>query len=117
MGSIVKWFTVGDANDMILQARVWEHHNVGDTPGYGGDVERALKGIRVPVLYMPSETDLYFPITDAEYERQFIPLVTFAPIHSLWGHPAGAGADPADLAYLNKTIAAFLTGPAQLSAK
>jgi homoserine O-acetyltransferase/O-succinyltransferase len=110
MASIVRGFTDSiDANNMILQARTWEHHDVGTTPGYGGDVERALRSIRVPVLYMPSETDLYFPITDAEYERQFIRQVTFAPIHSLWGHPAGAGASPADLKFLNTTISAFLS--------
>jgi homoserine O-acetyltransferase len=110
MAGIVRQFTDSiDANDMILQARVWEHHDVGTTPGYGGDVERALRSIRVPVLYMPSETDMYFPIGDAEYERRFIPQVTFAPIHSVWGHPAGAGASPADLAFLNTTISAFLS--------
>jgi len=109
--SIARGFVDGvDANNLILQARVWEAHDVGTTPGFNGDVERALRSIAVPVLYMPSETDLYFPIGDAEYEAKFIPHVTLAPIHSLWGHPAGAGADPADLAYLNTTIKAFLTG-------
>ncbi len=51
-----------DANDYILQARTWEHHDVGTTPGFAGDVERALRSIKVPLLYMPSETDLYFPV-------------------------------------------------------
>src|SRR5215472_14239363 len=60
-----------DANDYILQARTWERHDVGTTPGFGGDVERALRSIRVPLLYMPSETDLYFPIGDARYEAAF----------------------------------------------
>jgi len=36
--------------------------------------------------------------------------VVFAPIKSLWGHPAGAGASPDDKAFLNRTIAAFLAG-------
>src|SRR5712691_808239 len=47
----------GDANDLILQMRTWERHDAGATPAFGGDVERALKSIRVPLLYMPSETD------------------------------------------------------------
>jgi homoserine O-acetyltransferase/O-succinyltransferase len=111
LATIVRWFTDSiDANDMILQAHTWERHDIGTTPGFEGDVERALRSIRVPVLYMPSETDLYFPIGDAEYERQFIAQVTFAPIHSLWGHPAGAGASPADLEFLNATIGDFLAG-------
>ena len=43
-----------DANDYILQARTWERHDVGGTPGFNGDVERALRSIQVPFLYMPS---------------------------------------------------------------
>jgi homoserine O-acetyltransferase len=65
-----------DANDYILQARTWEKHDVGTTPGFGGDIEKALRSIRVPLLYMPSETDLYFPIGDARCEQAFIPSVT-----------------------------------------
>ncbi|MGH9764572.1 MAG: alpha/beta fold hydrolase, partial [Blastocatellia bacterium] len=83
-------------------------HDVGSTPGFGGDVEKALRSIKVPFLYMPSETDLYFPVGDARYEAAFIPRVTLTPIPSLWGHPAGAGIDPADLKFLNDTISRFL---------
>ena len=97
-----------DANDLILQARTWEKHDVGQTPGFNGDVERALRSIKVPFLYMPSETDLYFPVGDARYEAQFIPHVKLVPIPSIWGHPAGAGASAEDKAFLNKTISAFL---------
>lgn len=97
-----------DANNLILQMRMWEANDVGKTPGFGGDVEKALKSIKVPVLYMPSATDLYFPVTDATYEAKFIPKGTLMPIPSLWGHPAGAGASPADLAFLNQKIGAFM---------
>jgi homoserine O-acetyltransferase len=98
-----------DANDYILQARTWEQHDVGKTPGFGGDVERALRSIKVPLLYMPSETDLYFPIGDARYEAPFIPKVSLVPIPSLWGHTAGAASNPADAKFLNETIGRFLT--------
>lgn len=99
-----------DANDLILQMRTWERNDVGTTPGFGGDTERALRSIKVPILYMPSETDLYFPVGDARYESQFIPGVSLVPIPSLWGHPAGAGASPADEKFLNEKIARFLGG-------
>ncbi len=105
-----------DANNLILQARTWESNNVGNTPGpdgkplFAGDVEKALASIKVPVLYMPSATDLYFPLEDARYEAQFIPGVALVPIPSLWGHPAGAGAGPADKKFLNENIARFLAG-------
>jgi homoserine O-acetyltransferase/O-succinyltransferase len=97
-----------DANDYILQARTWQKHDVGSTPGFGGDVEKALASIKAPFLYMPSETDLYFPINDARYEQAFIPGVTFRPIPSLWGHTAGAASNPADGKFLNENIARFL---------
>jgi len=98
----------GDANDLILQMRTWQRHDVGSTPGMGGDVERALKSIRVPLLYMPSETDLYFPIGDARYEAAFIPHVSLKPIPSLWGHTAGAASNAADGKFLNEEIGQFL---------
>jgi homoserine O-acetyltransferase/O-succinyltransferase len=110
LARIVTGFERRDANDYILQARTWERHDVGATPGFNGDVEQALRSIAVPVLYMPSATDLYFPIGDAEYERQFIRQVDFRPIPSLWGHPAGAAPDSADAAFLNTHIRAFLDG-------
>jgi homoserine O-acetyltransferase/O-succinyltransferase len=97
-----------DANDLILQMRTWEKHDVGASPGFGGDVERALRSIKVPLLYMPSETDLYFPLGDARYEAAFIRGVSLVPIPSLWGHTAGAGSNPADEKFLNETIGRFL---------
>ncbi len=105
-----KFIPGADANDLILQMHAWQKHNVGGTAGFKGDVEAALRSIKVPVLYMPSETDLYFPVTDARYEAAFIPKCTFLPIPSIWGHPAGAAASPADAKFLNENIAAFMEG-------
>jgi len=99
-----------DANNLILQKRAWEKHDVGTTPGFNGDAEAALRSIKVPVLYMPSATDLYFPVEDARYEAAFIRHCTLLPIPSLWGHPAGAGASPADAKFLNQHVAAFMAG-------
>jgi len=99
-----------DANNYILQARTWERHDVGTTPGQGGDVEGALHSIQGRVLYMPSETDLYFPIGDARYEAPFIPKCELKPIPSLWGHTAGAASNPADAKFLNENIGRFLEG-------
>jgi homoserine O-acetyltransferase len=97
-----------DANNLILQMHTWEHHDVGSTPGFGGDVERALRSIKAPFLYMPSETDLYFPLEDARYEAPFIPHGYLVPIPSLWGHTAGAASNPADGRFLNERIGRFL---------
>lgn len=100
-----------DANNLILQCRTWESNDVGTTPGFGGDVKKALGAITAPLLYMPSTTDLYFPVDDARYEAQFVPHVTLTPIPSLWGHTAGAASNPADARFLNDRIGAFLSAP------
>jgi homoserine O-acetyltransferase len=71
-------------------------------------VEKALRSIKAPFLYMPSETDLYFPLGDAKYEAGFIPGVTLTPIPSLWGHKAGAASNAADGKFLNEKIGTFL---------
>jgi len=97
-----------DANNLILQMRTWEKHDVGGTPTFHGDVEAALRSIKVPVLYMPSETDLYFPVTDARYEAKFIPHCTLAVIPSLWGHIAGAAVTPEDGKFINDHVSAFM---------
>src|SRR4029077_12322546 len=98
-----------DANNLILHMRTWEKHDVGVTPPFN-DIAVALCSIKVPVLYMPWETDLYFPVNDAKYEAAFIPHCTLAIIPSLWGHPAGAGISPADGKLLNEHVARLRAG-------
>jgi homoserine O-acetyltransferase len=97
-----------DANNLILQMRSWEMHDVGTTPPFKGDVQAALRSIKVPVLYMPSLTDMYFPIGDARFEAAFMRHCTLTPIPSLWGHPAGAGIDAADAKFVNEHVAEFM---------
>jgi len=106
-----EFFAGADANDLILQMRTWQGHDVGTTPGFAGNTEQALRSITVPVLYLPSETDLYFPIGDARQESSWIRRVTLAPIPSLWGHTAGIGATPEDLAFIERKLRAFLAAP------
>jgi homoserine O-acetyltransferase len=97
-----------DPNNLILQARTWQQHDVGATPGFGGQLRRALQSIAADVLYMPSETDLYFPVADAKTDVPWIPKVTFRPIPSIWGHRAGSGRNEADVEFRNREIGRFL---------
>ena len=99
---------VRDANNLISQARTWQRHNIGETAGFNGDHERALRSIHVPVLYMPCETDLYFPVGDARYESEFITGVKLVPVPSLWGHSAGSGGNPADNDFIDSQVREFL---------
>jgi homoserine O-acetyltransferase len=98
-----------DANNVLWQAKTWQRHNVGDTPGFDGDFEKALRSIRARVLLMPSETDLYFPKEDAEHEAGLLRDAKLVPIPSIWGHGAGAGRGPGDAEFINRAVADFLS--------
>jgi homoserine O-acetyltransferase/O-succinyltransferase len=108
MADRVKGWMTRNLNDAVQLARTWQDHDIAKTPGGDGNIEHALAALRVRVLYMPGATDLYFPITDAEYEKTFLKNVAFVPIPSLWGHTAGGGGNPTDAAFINKEIAKFL---------
>jgi homoserine O-acetyltransferase len=97
-----------DANDRIAQAKTWQSHDISKNTNFNGDIEKALSSIPCKVLYMPSLTDLYFPIAEVEYEKAFIKQVVYIPIPSIWGHLAGAGINPEDNLFLNKQIRSFL---------
>jgi homoserine O-acetyltransferase/O-succinyltransferase len=97
-----------EPNDEILQSRAWQRNDVGLTTGFDGDLARALGSIKASVLYMPCETDLYFPKADIVAEGRLIPHVTVVTIPSLWGHAAGAGWNEQDAAFLNREIGKFM---------
>ncbi|MDP7576014.1 MAG: alpha/beta fold hydrolase [Pseudomonadales bacterium] len=97
-----------DANDLIWLASTWQNNNVGDTPGFDGNYQRALGSIKAKVLYMPCETDMYFHIDALRHEAEFIPDVQFTVIPTLWGHIAGGGSSQEDATFINKTIREFL---------
>jgi homoserine O-acetyltransferase len=87
-----------------LQGRAAQAHDVGQTPGFGGDTEEALRSIRARVLFLPAETDELFPVEEVEYESQFIPDSEVVVIPTIWGHTAGSGSNQDDRAFLNETI-------------
>jgi homoserine O-acetyltransferase len=97
-----------DANNLISQARTWQLHDISTSEGFNGNIEKAIASIKVPVLYMPSATDLYFPIGDAEFEASFNKKIILKPIQSLWGHVAGVGSNQEDNKFVNENIISFL---------
>ncbi|WP_118136155.1 alpha/beta fold hydrolase [Oceanicella sp. SM1341] len=107
-------FAHRDANDLLAQLATWQRGDISASPRWGGDFAAAMAAIRAHVLLMPGETDAYFQRRDSEDE---VPLLTGAasvslrPIPSLHGHRAGNPIRiPADRAFLNDTVSAFLRG-------
>jgi hypothetical protein len=100
MADRAKGWRTRNLNDAIQLARTWQDHDIAnDARIRWQHPSIALAAIRVPVLYMPERTDLYFPL-DRRGVRTTVPdPATFVPIPSLWGHTAGGGGNPTDAAF------------------
>lgn len=98
------FFLQCDANNLLSQALTWQTHNVGDSPGFDGDWQKALGTVSAKVMLMPGRTDLYFPPEDNRAEADCLPNVVYRPIPSIWGHLAGIGMNPEDNAFLDAAI-------------
>lgn len=86
----------------------WQNGNIGNTPGFDGDFEKALGAIKAKAIVMPAEMDLYFPPEDNEYEVKFMPNAELRVIKSVWGHFAGGGVNPVDTKFIDDNIKELL---------
>jgi homoserine O-acetyltransferase len=99
-----------DARDWIYQSWAYDQHNVGTTPGFNGDYERALKSIKARTLILAGEGDLLNPEANAKEAAALIPgarYVSLKPRHAM-GHASGAAGQAPEIEVQNREIAAFL---------
>jgi homoserine O-acetyltransferase/O-succinyltransferase len=106
------WLDDRDPNNLLAMLWTWEHGDVGQTPGFDGDTEAALRSIRCPLLAMPAKTDLYFPPEDEEWASGFIPNGEVRVIPSIYGHFAGLGNNPDDNDFIDQVLKELLQRPA-----
>jgi homoserine O-acetyltransferase len=97
-----------DANNLLSMLRTWQLNDLGNTPGFNGDLERALGAIKAKATVMAGQTDLYFTPEDIEAETARIPGARFRVIPSVWGHMAGAGLNAADSQFIENEIKVLL---------
>ncbi|MGB3293423.1 MAG: alpha/beta fold hydrolase [Phormidesmis sp.] len=102
------FFLRKDANNLLAMLWTWQNGDIGQTPGFDGDFERALSAIKAKAVVMPGKTDLYFPPEDNEYEVKHMSDAEFQVIPSIWGHFAGGGINQTDTDFIDKSIKALL---------
>jgi homoserine O-acetyltransferase len=99
-----------DANDYIYQTWAYERHDVGTSPGFGGDTAKALASIRAKTLILTGTKDLLNPeIEPLEAGKNIVgvKMLTISP-GTVTGHASAGGFNPADVEFLNLEAAAFL---------
>jgi homoserine O-acetyltransferase/O-succinyltransferase len=102
------FFLRKEANNLLAMLWTWQHGDVGATPGFDGDVERALGAIRARAIVMPAEKDLYFPPEDNAWEVRHMPNAELRVIPGIWGHFAGGGVNPADTKFIDDALKELL---------
>jgi homoserine O-acetyltransferase len=96
-----------DPLDWIYQSWAYDVHDVGKTPGFGGDTAAALRTIKAPTLLLVPNLDLYNPVDDAVEAAGLIPNATLARLDSNAGHAVAADTSP-QLADISSAIGEFL---------
>ena len=97
-----------DAHDYLYQSWAYAAHDVGTTRGITGGTLGALARIAAPTLVLAPPLDLFNPAAAAREAAKAIPGARFVEIPSVEGHLAAGPQSPADAAFLNETIGAFL---------
>ncbi|MBV8919740.1 MAG: alpha/beta fold hydrolase [Bradyrhizobium sp.] len=103
---------VFDADDWIYQSWAYDRHDLGTTPGFGGDTAKALASIKAKTLILTGTKDLLNPEFEPTAAARSIPdakLVTISP-GTVTGHASAGGFFPADVEFLNREVGAFLDG-------
>lgn len=96
--------------DWDYQSRAYDAHDVGGTPGFGGDTAAALASIRARTLVAAPTLDLYNSAAAARWAAERIPGARFVELDTDWGHQSASAADPASVARLDSEIATLLAG-------
>ncbi len=97
-----------DANNLLTMLWTWQNGDIGKTPGFDGDFERALGAIEAKAIVMPAEKDLYFPPEDEEYAVKRMPNAQLRVIPGVWGHFAGGGLNPEDIEFIDNGLKELL---------
>jgi len=102
-----------DATDWLYQSWAYEAHDVGTTPGFGGDTNAALESIKARAMILAPPLDLLNPTQCAQEAADAIPDVTLVEIPSAQGHQAAVNVKAEDVQFLNEEIGDFLQAVAR----
>ncbi|MGE8411506.1 MAG: alpha/beta fold hydrolase [Pseudomonas sp.] len=102
------WFLKRDANDLLAQLWMGQHADISANARYDRNIDQALAAIKADTVIMPSSSDLYFPVLDAEREARGIANAELRVLESDWGHVAGEGLNDADTVVIERAITELL---------
>jgi homoserine O-acetyltransferase len=102
------YLDVQDARDLYYRIVAGGRGWVGDTPGFGGDLSKALGSIKAKTLFIYSPQDLFFQPTHIDAQVKMIPNSRALAIDSIAGHLICCNADPNATRIMGDGIRTFL---------
>ena len=97
-----------DARDIFYQLEGWSEFNLGDTPGFNGDVKAALTAIKAKTLLIGVKEDQLFRPEELQFAKSILRNAAYLELSSSTGHLASIGSDPKFNETINREIAKFL---------
>jgi homoserine O-acetyltransferase len=98
-----------DVRDLYYRAMSWGRGWIGDTPGFNGDVNAALRSIKAKVLFIYNPRDLFHLPHHIETQVKAIANARAVAIDSVGGHIINSNADPQATRAMGEAIRAFLS--------
>ena len=108
IGFMKDYFYRREANDLLGMLATWQAADISSNSRFEGNFDKALQAISARAIVMPSKTDLYFRVTDSEYEVSIMPNAELRVIDSKLGHVAGGGMDPIGKDEIDRAIVDLL---------
>lgn len=99
-----------DAFDWCYQSFAYDAHDVGASPGFDEDTDRALRSVRARTLVMAPGEDLYNPAFAAKALSALIPNCRFVELEGHDGHASASGPPAGCTEHLRQAIGDFLSG-------
>lgn len=113
------YLDVQDARDLYYRIVAFGRGWVGDTPGFDGDIGKALGAIKARTLFIYSPQDRFFQPQHVDAQVKMIPNARALAIDSSAGHLIGLNGDPNATRIMGDAIRVFLQelGAQRMSAK
>jgi homoserine O-acetyltransferase/O-succinyltransferase len=103
------YLDIQDARDLYYLILSFGRSAIGDTPGFGGDWQAALRSIKAKTLFIASSYEQFFLPEQIEMQAKLIPNARVVSIDSIAGHLICCSGDPQATRAMGEALRGFLT--------
>ena len=99
---------IQDARDLYYRVMAWYRGWIGDTPGFGNDLDAIFGSIKAKALFVYNPYDRFYSPMHIDYQVKAIPDARAVAVESIGGHVTCCNADPQATDKMGAAIREFL---------